>query len=282
MPAGALVPASTLLLATIAVIVVVRVRLTARVWRSDWLPHEGAGTWSGGCQVREESGRRAGLGSGWLVGRAVMTHGRIHLTPHRWGLRSEDRLTVIIDVAVLDRPPGPPQDWSWGGELGPARRVVRLTTTTGARLELALPTDEVELALEALLGRTGAAPVREVDGILELARSLLGLLAAEDYEAVEALTSARHLSAADLEDAVREFELVVAPTPADQLDTIAYDEARHSYRLTETSAGVRRAYCLMAEVGTADGELSGLTLEVTVWVDEDGALDVEIDDLHPL
>lgn len=282
MPAGALVPAIILLLATTAVIVVVvRVRLTARVWRSEWLPHEGAMTWAGGCQVRE-SGGLPGLGSRWLLGRAVITHGRIHLTPHRWALRSRKRPAVVIGIAVLDRPGGLPPDWSWGGELGAARRVVRLTTTTGARLELALPTDEVERALEALLGRTGAAPVREVDGIPELARSLLGLLAAEDYEAVEALTSARHLSAADLEDAVREFELVVAPTPADRLDTIAYDEARHSYRLTETSADVRRAYCLTAEVWTADGELSGLTLEVTVWVDEDGVLDVELDNLHPL
>jgi hypothetical protein len=100
------------------------------------------------------------------------------------------------------------------------------------------------------------------------------LLVSGKYFELEALSGGRRLSAAELEQAVRDYGRELTNEPGGKCSWRERVEIR--------SPENREGWSLYVDLWTVEEGRSDLTLELTVWESADGGLEVEIDDLHVL
>jgi hypothetical protein len=86
----------------------------------------------------------------WRIGRAVVSRGQVELRLFRWGVRLLPGTPFVIDVKSVDRGGVQSEGWRLGLWTTVAHRRVPVTTATGARLQLGLPAEDVEVVLDAL------------------------------------------------------------------------------------------------------------------------------------
>lgn len=110
------------------------------------------------------------------------------------------------------------------------------------------------------------ALVRAIDEVAQL-------LARGDFDAVEAVTKGRRLSAQDLRAAVESYgrKLVVPSSGHFEPSSVV-----------EVAGSDPRRWSVDVELWTAEEGRSDLTLELTLSETANGSLDIEIDDLHVL
>lgn len=118
-----------------------------RTARSSRYPADaGAQRWSLDGGLRLVSGEQPGLSRRWRHGRVTVDPGLLTLRPHPLGLRSLPARTVTVGVAGLDLAGEQRAGLSTVVAVRPGSRLVPLTTTTGATLQLAvLTSDTAEL-----------------------------------------------------------------------------------------------------------------------------------------
>jgi hypothetical protein len=112
--------------------------------RLDVNPH--AQRWNLDAGLRVLTGEQQGLSRRWRHGRAVLEPGSITLRPCRWGLRIFPMAPVVVSVVAIDTNTARRSGWRSAWSVSPGARLVEVTTTTGATLQLAatpMASDEV-------------------------------------------------------------------------------------------------------------------------------------------
>jgi hypothetical protein len=112
------------------------------------------------------------------------------------------------------------------------------------------------------------------EAIRQAVERIMLMLASRDYRGIEAATRGVRLTAAEVENAVREYGRTVAVPPPE-----AYDEF---LEVVEVRAPGPRRWSVNMPVWTEEEGRSDLTAELTLVDGEEGALVPELDGLHVL
>lgn len=106
------------------------------------------------CWARVVSGQHPRLVQRWRVGRAVVSDGTIELTLYRWGLRFRKQEPFVLEVGAVHRDGVRRPGWRACVLFAESHRVVPVTATRGAQVEIALSSGEVDVVLDVLEGRS--------------------------------------------------------------------------------------------------------------------------------
>lgn len=101
--------------------------------------------------------------------------------------------------------------------------------------------------------------------------TIVRLLSQGHYTEIQKLTKGVRLSAADMERAINDYGrqlIFLKDYSCDNMDIISYDDPACD------------GYSIVCELFTVEEGRSDLSLEVSVEVDEDGAVVISVDDLH--
>jgi len=109
--------------------------------------------------------------------------------------------------------------------------------------------------------------------IREVVRSVVGLLARRDYEALQRLSRGRRLTATELRQAVEEYGRTIIMPP---------DEAFEDLDVVDVDAPSPMRHGVRFDLWTAQEGRSDLTLEMTITDVGADSYDLQIDDLHVL
>lgn len=140
----------------VVVAVVLGAILSAWVQRHVGGPRRAKGSqqdqrWHLDAGLRVLDGDHPGLSHRWRHGRAALAPGRITLRPFRFGLRILPMAPVEVPVATIAAGTAQRSGWRSAWSVSPGTRLVEVTTTSGARLQLAVVPAATDATLQTLV-----------------------------------------------------------------------------------------------------------------------------------
>lgn len=114
---------------------------------------DGGAAWSFECWARVVGGEHPQLSRRWRVGRAIVSPGRVELGLYWKGLRLRRLPAFVVDVDAVDRDGVQRAGWLTSLRFDARCRLVTVSTTAGAGVQLAVPAGDLAVVLDLLEGR---------------------------------------------------------------------------------------------------------------------------------